>query len=90
MVNENTTMITFPKYKNNISKILKDNKIYSLDSKKNTFKDEMRVLKYLKMDKVVTHFSDEEFDNILSKTLVNHKTMDDDVLDLIKLLRNRK
>lgn len=84
------TMITFPKYKNNISKILKDNKIYSLDSKKNTFKDEMRVLKYLKMDKVVTHFSDEEFDNILSKTLVNHKTMDDDVLDLIKLLRNRK
>jgi len=83
-------MITFPKYKNNISKILKDNKIYSLDSKKNTFKDEMRVLKYLKMDKVVTHFSDEEFDNILSKTLVNHKTMDDDVLDLIKLLRNRK
>lgn len=81
--------ISFPKFKTEISNHLKKSKIYSLGSKKNTYKDEMRILKFINVEDVLKDFSDEEYDNILAKTLPHHEPVDPNVLELIKLLRKK-
>lgn len=80
-------MISYPKYKREINSVLKGNEVYSIGSKRNTFRDEANVLKHTDFTIVVDAFTDDEFDSILSKTLPKHEPIDPTVYELIKHLR---
>lgn len=82
-------MITFPRYKRELSNLLKGNEIYSLGAKKNSFKDETSLFRNMDFSIVLDQFTDEEFENILVHTMVND-TIDPDILQLIKYFRNNK
>lgn len=82
-------MVSYPKYRLEISKILVKSNIYSIDSKRNSLKDETSLFNDIEFPRVLDRFSDNEYERILEKTWEDND-IDPDIIMLIKYFKENK